>query len=176
MRRYCGTAISFVSFCLRAVNASTATTPVRFTDRQKGLLADYRRYLTSISTSLNDDIKTFQHVLSSLLFRDKNLEIDLLGKLACPVQSFMALLSMRSLGQFTKASLVTQPISRLLYISRCSVLLLALDEASGADDRRFIRQDLKLLLSSLPNPTFAPQHSRRHLFQLSRNWRRQNLG
>jgi hypothetical protein len=90
----------------------------------------------------------FQQILSSLLFRDKNLEIDLLGKLACPVQSFMALLSIRSLGQFAKAGLVTQPISRLLYISRCSALLLALNEASGFDDRRFIRQAPVFGLSS----------------------------
>jgi hypothetical protein len=157
-RRYCGTAISFVSFCLRAVELPTEKSPTRFTDTQKHLLADYRIYLASLSTPLAEDIKMFQRVLTSVLFRDKSLQIDLLGKLACPVQSFMALLSIRSLGQFAKAGLVTQPISRLLYISRCSTLLFALDEASGADNRRFIRQGPNFDLLSPSNLHIFPQH------------------
>jgi len=150
-RRYCGTAISFVSFCLRALNLPADKIPTRFSDQQQALLRDYQNYLTSVPTPPGDDIQIFQRVLFSLLFRDKNLEIELLGKLACPVQSFNAFVSIRSLGQFAKAALVTQPIARFLYISRCSALLFALDEASGADNRRFIRQDYAFYLSSPSN-------------------------
>lgn len=137
--RYCGTAISFVSFCLRARNVAVDKIPVRFTDTQKTMLADYEQYLMTVWTPSDNDIELFQQVLCCVLFRDRQLDIDPLGKLACPVQSFIGLLALRSVGQFVKAGLVTQPISRLLYVSRCSALLLALSKASGADNKRFIR-------------------------------------
>ena len=138
-RRYCGTAISLVSFCLRTVDLPLDKVPIRFTDRQKDVLSGYRQYLMTTTTPSAGDVDAFHQVLSAVLFRDKELEIDFHGKLACPVQSFLAFLSIRSVGEFVKAGLVTQPISRLLYVSRGSVLLTALKEASGADDRRFIR-------------------------------------
>jgi hypothetical protein len=138
-RRYCGTAISLVSFCLRTVGLPSDKVPTRFTDVQKEALTEYRQYLESATTPSDMDPDRFHHVLRSVLFRDKELQIDLLGKLACPVQSFVAILAIRSVGKYVKAGLITQPISRLLYLSRGSVLLTTLKEASGGDDRRFIR-------------------------------------
>jgi hypothetical protein len=138
-RRYCGTAVSLVAFCLRVVDLASDKVPTRFTDAQKKALTEYRQYLTTATTQSSTDIDKFHHALRSVLFRDNELQIDLLGKLACPVQSFMAILAIRSVGSYVKAGLVTQPISRLLYLSRGSVLLTTLEEASGADDRRFIR-------------------------------------
>lgn len=69
-----------------------------------------------------DDVEKFQVALSSVLFRDRGLEINVVGRLACPVQTYIALLSLRKTGEFVKAGLVTQPIARLLYLSRCAVL------------------------------------------------------
>ena len=139
VRRYCGTAISLVSFCLRTVDLASDKVPTRFTNTQKNMLKDYRQYLETTGDPSDIDVDRFHYVLRSVLFRDKELQIDLLGKLACPVQSFLAILSIRSVGKYVKAGLVTQPISRLLYLSRGSVLLATIAEASGADDRRFIR-------------------------------------
>ena len=113
--------------------------PTRFTNAQKNILKKYRQYLDASGDPSNTDVDWFHDVLRSVLFRDRELQIDLLGKLACPVQSFLAILSIRSAGKYVKAGLVTQPISRLLYLSRGSVLLTTIAEASGADDRRFIR-------------------------------------
>lgn len=112
--------------------------PTRFTERQRTLLLAYRTHLRSSNTPSEDDVDLFQQTLSSILFREKDQQIDLLGKLACPVQSFMAILALRSVGVFVKAGLVTQPISRLLYLSRCSALLLAHEKALGDNDKRFM--------------------------------------
>lgn len=80
----------------------------------------------------------FQTALASVLFREENIDIDLLGKLACPVQSYMALLALRSVGNFVPACLVTQPISRLMYLSRNMAHRLTLDQVPK-DDKRFFR-------------------------------------
>lgn len=152
-RRYCGTAISLVSFCLRAVDLAPDKIPTRFTDAQKNALVEYRQYLQSETARSNIDADRFHRVLRSVLFRDKELQIDLFGKLACPVQSFMAILAIRSVGKFVKAGLITQPISRLLYIMRGSVLLASIEQASGANDKRFIRYALSFLLLLWLNPT-----------------------
>lgn len=112
--------------------------PTRFTLRQRALLTAYQGHLSSLHAPSEEDIDRFQETLCSVLFREKEQEIDLLGKLACPVQSFMAILALRGIGVFAKAGLVTQPISRLLYLSRCSVLLLAHANASGGDSKRFM--------------------------------------
>lgn len=137
-RRYCGFGIAFVSFCLRAVALPDNVIPVRFSDKTKTVLMEYRSYLMSNPPPSDHDVDRFQLVISSVLFRERQDEIDLAGKLACPVQSFMAILALRGVGQFVKAALVTQPISKLLYLSRCSVLLLTLYQAP-ASDKRFIR-------------------------------------
>ena len=157
-RRYCGTAISLVAFCLRIVDLAPSKVPTRFTDTQKGVLKEYRQYLETSGDPSNIDVDRFHDVLRSVLFRDKELQIDLHGKLACPVQSFLAILSIRSAGKYVKAGLVTQPISRLLYLSRGSVLLTTIKETSGADDRRFIRYVLTISAPSLVEAYIFLQH------------------
>lgn len=77
-------------------------------------------------TPSHADVKKFQEVLSCVLFRDQSVKIDTAGRLACPVHTYMALLSLRKAGDFVKAGLVTQPISRLLYLSRSAVLQIVL--------------------------------------------------
>jgi hypothetical protein len=131
-RRYCGTAISFVSFCLRAFALPLDEVPTRFTDKQRAALEGYKSYLMTDLILSNDDVKKFESVLFSLLFREPGFEIDKVGRLGCPVQSYIALLSLRKTGDFVKAGLVTQPISRLLYLSRCVVLRIALDVHEGS--------------------------------------------
>ena len=79
------------------------------------------------------DIENFQEVLSCVLFRDQTIEINAAGRLACPVQTYIALLSLRKRGDFVKPGLVTQPISRLLYLSRCVVLLITLRDHKGTE-------------------------------------------
>jgi len=85
----------------------------------------------------NGDVEKFQSALSCVLFREADFEIDKLGRLACPVQSYIALLSLRKTGEFIKAGLVTQPISRLLYLSRSVVLRVTLRD--HGDKEGFIR-------------------------------------
>jgi len=135
--RYGGTAISFVSFCLRAVDLPRGTVPTLFSGSQRTALVNYKGYLVKVRRVSEDDVDMFQGVLASVLFREEDLCIATLGKLACPVQSYMALLALRSVGKFVKASLVTQPISRLMYLSRNVALLLALGKMPSTD-RRFI--------------------------------------
>jgi len=125
-RRYCGTAISFVSFCLKAFSLPSDKIPTRFSDRQRAILQDYQEYLTGDFAPSHEDVGRFQEVLSCVLFRDEDIKIHVDGRLACPVQTFIALLSLRKAGDFVKPGLVTQPISRLLYLSRCAVLQIAL--------------------------------------------------
>jgi hypothetical protein len=136
-RRYCGTAVSFVSFCLKTVTLPPNRVPTRFTDIQRTTLEDYRQYLTTSPVSSSDDVERFQTVLHRVLFREQVLDIDTVGRLACPVQSYIALLSLRRTGHFVQAGLVTQPISRLMYLSRGVVLKAAI---SGHNhDEGFIR-------------------------------------
>ena len=137
-RRYCGTAISFVAFCLKALSHPPNKVPARFTDRQRAILSNYEKHLEADVPPLENDLEMFQDALSSVLFRESDTKINSDGRLACPVQTFMALLSLRKAGDFVKAGLVTQPISRLLYLSRAVVLRTALRGDSG-DDRGFIR-------------------------------------
>lgn len=132
-RRYCGTAISFVSFCFKALSLPDDKVPTRFTDLQRATLQDYQEYLTVDAPSSDDDIQRFQEALSCVLFREEGFEIDTVGRLACPVQAYVALLSLRKTGEFVKAGLVTQPISRLLYLSRSVVLRIALREHSNKE-------------------------------------------
>jgi hypothetical protein len=128
------------------VDLGTDKIPTRFSDEQKIVLGSYQMYLTTTRMSLDgdtdgdtdEDTDAFHQTLSSILFRDKHLQMDLLGKLACPIQSYMALIALRSVGRFVNANLVTQPISRLIYLSRGLVLLIALDRAKGANERRFM--------------------------------------
>lgn len=101
------------------------------------MLDSYRKYLAADVPSSEDDIEKFQDALSCVLFREKGLEINAAGRLACPVQTFMALLSLRKVGDFVKAGLVTQPISRLLYLSRAAVLMAVLRDHGG--DESFMR-------------------------------------
>jgi len=136
-RRYCGTAISFVSFCLKTFSLPSGKIPTRFTDSQRAVLEDYKKYLMSDLAPSGDDVNKFQSTLFSVLFREQGLEIDTVGRLACPVQSYIALLSLRNTGQFVKAGLVTQPISRLLYLSRSVVLRIALRDRNDA--QRFMQ-------------------------------------
>jgi hypothetical protein len=101
------------------------------------MLSDYREHLAADVPSSEKDIEKFQDALSCVLFREKGLEIDAAGRLACPVQTFMALLSLRKAGDFVKAGLVTQPISRLLYLSRAAVLMAVLRDHK--DGKAFMR-------------------------------------
>jgi hypothetical protein len=112
--------------------------PTRFTETQKSLLGDYKYHLSTTPMESEEDLNIFQRTLFSVLFRHEQAGIDKSGKLACPVQSFMALLALRSVGNFVGASLVTQPISRLMYSSRGAVLLHALDTAPKFENRRFL--------------------------------------
>ena len=125
-RRYCGTAISLVSFSLRAFTLPSDKVPTWFTDMQQATLREYQEYLMGDLTPSDTDLEKFQAALSSVLFRDRGVDIDTVGRLACPVQSFISLLSLRKTGEFVKPSLVTQPISRFIYLSRAVVLRIAL--------------------------------------------------
>lgn len=132
-RRYCGTAISLVSFCLKALPLSQDEVPTRFTDQQRATLGGYKEYLTENLVPSDGDAERFQTALFSVLFREQGFEIDTVGRLACPVQSYIALLSLRKPGQFVNATLVTQPISRLLYLSRSAVLHVARRDCNGLE-------------------------------------------
>jgi hypothetical protein len=90
------------------------------------VLDKYKTYLTAQPVSSDRDIKEFQSALFCVLFREEGVNIDTVGRLACPVQLYMALLALRKAGDFVKPGLVTQPISRLLYLSRGAVLKVAL--------------------------------------------------
>ena len=79
------------------------------------------------------DVEKFQTALFSVLFREQGVDITPAGRLSCPVQSYIALLSLRKAGDFVKASLVTQPISRLLYLSRAAILQTALRDHDRAE-------------------------------------------
>lgn len=132
-RRYCGTAISLLAFCLRACFLPTTATPTRFTDEQLETLKDYKEYLTSVVDSSAADVERFQTALFSVLFRKPGLDITPAGRLSCPVQSYLALVSLRTIGDFVKPGLVTQPISRLMYLSRGAILQAALREHNNAE-------------------------------------------
>jgi hypothetical protein len=132
-RRYCGTAISFLSFCLKTFSLPLSTVPTRFTDKQRAQLEDYRKYLMSPTDSPAADIENFQSALLCVLFREESVDISTAGRLSCPVQSYIALISLRKAGDFVKPGLVTQPISRLLYISRAVVLKTALRDYNEAE-------------------------------------------
>lgn len=136
-RRYCGTAISFVSFCLKAFSLPPEKAPARFTNTQRTMLESYKEHLMADTPPSDDDIERFQALLSCVLFREQGFGIDAAGRLACPVQTYMALLSLRRTGDFVKAGLVTQPISRLLYLSRCVVLRIAVRDYG--DTEGFLR-------------------------------------
>jgi hypothetical protein len=125
-RRYCGTAVSFLSFCLKAISLPNDKVPTRFTNGQRTVLEEYKKHLTTRPASSNDDVENFQSALFCVLFREQYFEIEMVGRLACPVQSYIALLSLRKTGSFVQPGLVTQPISRLLYLSRGAVLKAAL--------------------------------------------------
>ena len=79
------------------------------------------------------DVEKFESALFSVLFREQGVQIDTIGRLACPVQSYLAFVSLWETGQFVKAGLVTQPISRFLYLSRAVVLRIALRDCSGEE-------------------------------------------
>lgn len=132
-RRYCGTAISFVSFCLKAFSLPAEDIPTRFTDMQQTVLQRYQEYLMADLPPSRDDVEKFQEALSCVLFRDKGIEIEKAGRLACPVQTYIALLSLRRGGDFVKAGLITQPISRFLYLSRSVVLRITLRDHKDAE-------------------------------------------
>ena len=127
-----------MAFCLRAASLGPEEIPLRFTAGQLHQLTAYQAYLSTDFSGSEVDVDLFQDTLSTILFRCERQEIDLLGKLACPVQSFMAILALRSVGKFVGARLVTQPISRLMYLSRGAVLLLALEQAPKMEDTRFM--------------------------------------
>ena len=154
-RRYCGTGISFLSFCLKVLSHPSSKVPTRFTDRQRTALEGYKEYLMSESPASNGDVEKFESALSCILFRDTDMEIDKVGRLACPVQSYIALLSLRNTGEFVHPSLVTQPISRLLYLSRATVLRVTLRDHTDTD--RFMRSgafqsiQLTLLILTIPH-------------------------
>ena len=137
-RRYCGTAISFVAFCLKVAALPTNKIPTRFADCQRTILHNYKTYLEADVPSSENDIERFQDTLYCILFRESGSKINADGRLACPVQTFIALLSLRKTGDFVKAGLVTQPISRLLYLSRSVVLRIAL-RGDDRDSDDFIR-------------------------------------
>lgn len=120
--------ISLVSFCLKTYSLPTTSVPTRFTDNQRTVLSEYQGYLMSGVDSPNTDIEKFQTALFSVLFREDGLDITPAGRLSCPVQSYMALISLRKAGDFVKAGLVTQPISMLMYLSRLAILQAALRE------------------------------------------------
>jgi len=136
-RRYCGTAISLLSFCLKVVSSMDCEVPTKFTETQKAVLCDYQTYLTTNYVESDSDIERFQAALCCVLFREKEYNIDLVGRLACPIQSYIALLSLRKMGEFVKPGLVTQPIARLLYLSRMAVLRMALRDPRS--ERGFIK-------------------------------------
>lgn len=129
-------AISLVSFCLRSFSLPHDKLPTRFTDNQRAVLEDYKQYLMDPTDSPGEEVTRFQSALFSVLFRERAVSIDLTGHLSCPVQCYMALLSLRKVGDFVKAGLVTQPISRLLYLSRSAILQTALRDCD--DEERFL--------------------------------------
>lgn len=90
------------------------------------MLQSYKEYLMADSGISDDGAERFQSALSYVLFRERGFEINKVGRLACPVQSYIALLSLRKAGEFVHPGLVTQPISRLLYLSRSVVLRITL--------------------------------------------------
>ena len=137
-RNYCGTAISFLCFCLAAVNLEWDALPTVFTVRQRLALKKYQEHLTTVRMASEEDVPMFQTALASVLFREQEMDIDIHGKLACPVQSYMAILALRSVGNFVPARLVTQPISRLMYASRAMALRLTLGKAKSGE-KRFLR-------------------------------------
>lgn len=132
-RRYCGTAISFVSFCLRTFCLPSDTIPTRFTEEQRAYLGEYKAYLASPIDSCATDVEKFQSALFCVLFREQCVDISAAGRLSCPVQSYIALLSLRKAGDFVKPGLVTQPISRLLYLARAAVLKTALRDLGDSE-------------------------------------------
>lgn len=77
------------------------------------------------------DTEKFQHALFCVLFREEASDLSVAGRLSCPVQCYISLLSLRKYGHFVKPGLVTQPISRLMYLSRAAVLKKALATHSG---------------------------------------------
>lgn len=129
-------AISLVSFCLRSFSLPHDKLPTRFTDNQRAVLEDYKQYLMDPTDSPGEEVTRFQSALFSVLFRERAVSIDLTGRLSCPVQCYMALLSLRKVGDFVKAGLVTQLISRLLYLSRSAILQTALRDCD--DEERFL--------------------------------------
>jgi hypothetical protein len=136
-RRYCAAAISLVSFCLRAFALPPGEVPIRFTDTQQAALRVYKEHLEDSHAASDNDVDIFEETLSRVLFRERNVEISLAGRLSCPVQCYIALLSLRRTGEFVKPSLVTQPISRLLYLSRSVALRIALRHRG--DSESFMR-------------------------------------
>lgn len=86
---------------------------------------------------LSEDVQKFQSALFCVLFREQAFDTSAAGRLSCPVQSYIALLSLRKIGDFVKPGLVTQPIARLMYLSRAAVLKRALAEHGDTDE--FIR-------------------------------------
>lgn len=137
-RRYCGTAISFLSFCLKASSLPSDKIPTQFTESQRTTLREYQECLMGNPAQSDSDTEKFQAALSSVLFRDRGFEIDTVGRLACPLQTYIALLSLRKTGEFVKPGLVTQPISRFMYLSRSAVLQTVLRD-HNRDTEGFIR-------------------------------------
>ena len=68
------------------------------------------------------------------MFRCNWQDIVLLGKLACPVQLFMAILTLQSVGKFVGVRFVTQLTLYLMYLSWGAALLLTLEQASEMED------------------------------------------
>jgi hypothetical protein len=101
------------------------------------VLDDYKTYLMSPLDPSAADVEKFQSALFCVLFREQSIDISIAGRLSCPVQSYIALLSLRKTGDFVKPGLVTQPISRLLYVSRAVILKTAFCDYSDSED--FIR-------------------------------------
>ena len=100
-------------------------------------MRSYEKHLEADIPPSQNDIEAFQDTLYCVLFRESGMKMNADGRLACPVQTFMALLSLREAGDFVKAGLVTQPISRLLYLSRSVVLRIALRD-NDKDSAGFI--------------------------------------
>jgi len=72
------------------------TVPTLFSESQRTTLVNYKGYLVKVRRVSEDDVVMFQGALASVLFREEDVGISTLGKLACPVQSYMALLALRS--------------------------------------------------------------------------------
>lgn len=110
--------------------------PTRFTANQCTVLQNYMDFLKAETAPSRTDIDRFQSALFSVLFREQEIDLDASGRLSCPVQCYIALLSLRKIGDFVKPGLVTQPISRLIYLSRMLVLQIALRRCG--DSERFL--------------------------------------